>query len=128
MATNCTVELIGNLGEDPETKHANTDKEFVLLRLATTDSYLTEDGEWKDKDTLWHTVMCFGPTVRGLARSYKKGDRVKITGGLSYRETKITVDGQNKVFNEAIVIGWKIEDARLPKKADAEQSALQKAG
>ena len=91
MAYNCKVELNGNLGADAKTIEKNG-KTFVALRVATKDSYPKKEGDktiWADsKETLWHDVLVFSPNVVNIAKSLKKGDRVEITGSISYREFK----------------------------------------
>lgn len=115
MAQNNQVTLIGNVGQDPDT-HTSQKGTYVRLTLATTDSYKDEhSGEWQDKKPVWHTVFAFGPTVSGYARSYKKGDRVKVTGSLSYQTTEAVIEGQKQLFTNASIIATRIEDARLPK-------------
>lgn len=115
MANNNTVTLIGNLGQDPETHQAAT-ASYVRLTLATTDSYKDEQSAtWQDRQSVWHTVFAFSPQVAGYARSYNKGDRVKVTGSLSYKTTEAFVEGEKRLFTNASIIASRIEDARLPK-------------
>ena len=88
MATNNSVILYGNLGEDPAS-HTGKNGNFVTLRLATTDSYKDEHtGQWQDLDPVWHTVFAFSEVVSGYVRSFKKGDRLEVKGKLSYRSTQ----------------------------------------
>lgn len=92
MAINCKIELNGYLGNDPKTATSGG-KSFVVLRVATTDSYPVKDektGEikWKDKETVWHDVLVFKPQATHHARDLKKGDAVTITGGLAYKPFK----------------------------------------
>lgn len=112
MANNNLVTLIGNLGEDP--KIINKDgQEFTVLSLCTTDSY--KDGEeWKDKEPVWHKVLVFGRVAQEYAKAQKKGNRVKITGTLSYRKLK----GANGYdIREATIVARQIELAPLAKRA-----------
>lgn len=117
MATNNQVILTGNLGQDPEDFTNAKGQPFIRLSLSTTDSYKEEkSGEWKDKDSVWHTVFVFGPNACAYARSFQKGDRVKITGSLSYQTTTAMIEGETRYFNNATIIARRIEDARLPRK------------
>ena len=88
MAYNCKIELNGNLGADAKIIEKNG-KTFVALRVATQDSYPQKEGDktiWIDsKETLWHDVLVFRPYTVTIAKNLKKGDRVEITGSLSYR-------------------------------------------
>ena len=115
MAKTNTVTLIGNLGLDPETRKTATTS-YVRFTLATTDSYKDEQsGTWRNRQSVWHTVFAFGPQVAGYARSYRKGDRIKVTGSLSYQTTEAFVDRKKRRFTTASVLASRIEDARLPR-------------
>ena len=116
MTTNNSVTLTGNLGQTPET-HITDKGSYTLLSLATTDRYKDQVSDtWKDKAPAWHTVIAFGPSVQGYARSFKKGDRIKVIGSLSYRKSAAVVEGNKRTFTEASIIASRIEDARLPRK------------
>lgn len=118
MARNNIVELTGNLGKDPITYNPNTDREFVVLRLATTDSFKNDKGEWIEKEPVWHSVLVFAPSVMDYARAYKKGDRMKITGSLSYRIQEVKTSDQNvEKFTMTSIVANRVTDARLPRKA-----------
>lgn len=114
MAYHNRVELLGHLGDDPKVVE-KSGKSFVVLSLATTDSYPEEkDGEtkWIDRETVWHKVIVFRPTTAHYARDLKKGDRVQITGELSYRPFK---DEEGYTRQEATVIGTFIEKVHYEK-------------
>lgn len=92
MANNCKIELNGYLGADPKSISKNG-KTFIVLRIATTDSYPVKDektGEvkWKDKETIWHDVLVFRPQAAHFARDLKKGDAVQISCSLAYKPFK----------------------------------------
>ncbi len=108
MAINNTVTLIGNLGNDPKTITSNQ-HEFIALSLCTTDTY-EKDGKWHEKASIWHNVLVFDKKAQDYAKDHKKGDRIKITGSLSYRPVK----GENGYdIQEASVIARHIESASL---------------
>lgn len=117
MAINNTVELIGNIGS--KLKVIETEEStFGTLSLATTDSYKDkETDEWKEKETLWHDLVAFNPSVIEKLKAFDKGARLKVVGTLSYRPFQVELDG--KVFNkkEASVIIRSVEQAPLVKKA-----------
>ena len=116
MAINCKVELNGFLGGDAKTVNHNG-KSFVVLNIATTDSYPVKDektGEikWKDKETVWHEILVFRAQAAHFARDLKKGDAVVISGSLAYKQFK-DANGYNQ--RQATVIAnfvEKVEFAR----------------
>lgn len=119
MANNNTVILIGNLGEDPKT-YTKSEGTYIRLSIATTDSYKDQNtGAWMNRKPVWHTVFVSSSKVQELALKYKKGDRVKITGSLSYRTIKATDKGHQQTFTQATIAASHIEDAALQKKAES---------
>lgn len=116
MAYNNTVILTGNLGSEARII-ATEEYTFAAVSLATTDSYQDKEGNWQEKDTIWHSVLAFSPRVIEELKALKKGTRIKVTGSLSYRPFEV-VDGEGQIITkkEASVIAGKIEMAALPKK------------
>ena len=116
MAINNTVTLTGNLGAEAEIIDSGS-KAFAAIRLATTDSYQDkETEEWKERETVWHKVITFNPTLIELLRGLKTGSRIEVIGSLSYRPYKVQLDGREITKQEASVIARKIDMAPLPKR------------
>jgi single-strand DNA-binding protein len=117
MAINNRVELHGHLGADPKVI-GKDDKTFLVLRLATTDSYPVGQGEdvkWKDRETIWHDVLVFRPATAHFARDLKKGDRVQITGAISYRPFK---DAEGYDRSQANIVASFIEKIHYEKQEE----------
>lgn len=124
MAINNTVTLIGNMGTEVRIVES-PNQFFGALSLATTDSYKDENEEWKDKETLWHNILIFNPSLISIAKGLKAGTRLKIIGSLSYRpfqfiskdgELILKKDGEPVHKNEASIVARSIELAPLPAK------------
>lgn len=80
------VILIGNLGADPEVRTFQNGGKVCNLRIATSESWKSKDGEKKEK-TEWHTVAIFNEgTVRFAEQYLNKGDKVYIEGQLETRK------------------------------------------
>lgn len=116
MAQNNTVTLAGNLGSEARII-ATEESTFAAVSLATTDSYKDEQGNWHDKDTIWHSILAFSPRVIERLKALKKGTRVQISGSLSYRPFEV-LNGEGEVITkkEAAIIAASIELAPLVKK------------
>lgn len=114
MSNNCTVELKGNLGKDA--KLARSEKsEFISLSVATTDSYKDKNGQWQNKETLWHDVIVFNPNTITTAKELKKGDRVHLKGTLAYKQ----VDAKEGYsVPQASVVAYFVEKAAQPAKEE----------
>lgn len=126
MAYNCKVELNGVLGNDPKVIEKDG-KTFVVLRMATTDSYPVKEGEqttWKDKESLWHDVLIFKPYAVDLAKGLKKKDLLEVKGTLSYRPFK-DENGYSKF--EASIIGEYVQHIILDKSSDPSEDEIHEA-
>lgn len=79
--------LIGNLGKDPEVRHAPDGTKIVNLTVATNESWRDKQtGERKDK-TEWHRVVVFNDKLADVAEKYlKKGSKVFLEGQLQTRK------------------------------------------
>lgn len=120
MAINNTVTLTGNTGGDAQVIETDTTT-FAAVRLATTDSYQDEAGNWQDLETIWHDVITFNPKVIQVLKSLKTGSRIKVTGALSYRPYEVMIGDKRVQKKEASVIARKVEMAPLAKKQDNSQ-------
>ena len=98
------VILIGNLGRDPEVRHAQDGTKIVNLNVATSESWKDRNsGERKEK-TEWHRVVIFNDRVADVAERYlKKGSKVYIEGALQTR--KWTDQSGVEKYSTEVVIG-----------------------
>lgn len=74
------VDLLGNLGADPELTQTQGGA-LLRLRLATTDVRFDKEGK-KQERTEWHDVKVWGNRAEGLAKILHKGSRVFVRGRL----------------------------------------------
>ena len=116
MTYNNTVTIIGNTGDEARIIKTD-DTTFATLSVATTDSYKDKEGNWQNKETVWHRVMVFNPVLIKALQAYKKGTRLKIIGSLAYRDFEVILeDGTIVTKKEATIIAGKVEQAPLVKK------------
>jgi single-strand DNA-binding protein len=78
------VELIGNLGQDPEMKTTPQGVSYCTFSVATTESYKGQDGNWIE-NTDWHSVTLWDRLAERAAKNLKKGSKVYIEGRLKHR-------------------------------------------
>ncbi|HEV2498319.1 MAG TPA: single-stranded DNA-binding protein [Terriglobia bacterium] len=97
-----SIDVMGFLGADAETKNTRDGVPLTVLSLATKRSWKDAQGEWQSH-TDWHRVTCLGQ-VAEFAASLKKGAHVHITGYLRSREVEKPVTGKSKK-NSATVKG-----------------------
>jgi single-strand DNA-binding protein len=77
-----SVQLIGNLGNDPEIIMLESGKKLAKLSIATNESYKNAKGE-KIENTQWHTIMAWNKTAEIIEKYVKKGNQVAINGKLN---------------------------------------------
>jgi single-strand DNA-binding protein len=80
------VILVGNLGQDPETKAMPSGMTVCNIRIATSESWKDKtSGEMKEQ-TEWHSVAMFGRLAEIAGEYLKKGSQVYIEGRLRTRK------------------------------------------
>jgi single-strand DNA-binding protein len=95
------VQLIGNLGRDPEIRYTNDNRAIANLTIATTESWNAKDGGRQDK-TEWHRVVVFGKLSEVIEKYMKKGDKVYFEGKLQTRQWT-DKEGQERYTTEIVV-------------------------
>ncbi len=93
------VQLIGNLGMDPETREINNSFK-TQFSLATHQVYKDAEGN-KQKTTDWHTIVAWGKLAQRMDQYLKKGDKVGISGRLVSRSYE-TQEGAKKYITEVV--------------------------
>ena len=78
------VQLIGNIGKDPQVKHFESGKSLASFTIATNESYTDREGK-KVTDTQWHNVVAWGNTANYVENYLEKGNRVCVDGKLIHR-------------------------------------------
>jgi single-strand DNA-binding protein len=80
------VILIGNLGQDPETRSTPGGTTVTNIRVATSESWRDkQSGEMKE-NTEWHTVVLWNKLGEIAGEYLKKGSQVYIEGRLQTRK------------------------------------------
>jgi len=95
------VNLIGNLGTDPEVKKLESGRMLAKFPLATSENYKNSEGQ-KISETQWHNLVAWGPTATFVEKFLKKGNEIAVEGKLSHRSYE-DKDGIRKYITEIIV-------------------------
>jgi single-strand DNA-binding protein len=116
-----SVQLIGNLGRDPEVTTTSSGAKIGKVSLATHESYKDKAGEWV-KQTQWHNLVAWGELADHMENNLKKGALIGIRGKLRYN--KFTdKEVQNQVRTEIFVQEFLEQDVA----ADAETAEAETA-
>ncbi len=79
------VQLIGNLGKDPEVRTLDSGKKMARFTLATNENYKNAKGE-KVTETQWHQLVAWGKTAEVIEQYVQKGQEIAVDGKLITRE------------------------------------------
>ena len=77
------VILVGNLGNDPDTKYTQAGMAITRVSLATTSVRKDRDGNNQER-TEWHRVVFFGKLGEIAGEYLRKGSSVYVEGELRY--------------------------------------------
>ncbi len=95
------VIIVGNLGQDPETRYMPSGSAVTNFTVATNESWKDKQtGEQKDR-TEWHRVAMFGRLAEVAAEYLRKGSQVYIEGKLRTRKWQDR-DGKDRYTTEII--------------------------
>jgi len=78
------VQLIGNLGNDPEIVTVSSGRKLAKFSMATNENYKNNKGE-RMTDTQWHHVVAWGKTAELIELYLGKGKEVAVEGKLVTR-------------------------------------------
>ncbi|MFO0512893.1 MAG: single-stranded DNA-binding protein [Gammaproteobacteria bacterium] len=95
------VILVGNLGQDPETKAMPSGMTVCNLRIATSESWKDKQtGEMKEQ-TEWHSVAMFGRLAEIAGEYLRKGSQVYVEGRLRTRKWQ-DKEGRDRYTTEIV--------------------------
>lgn len=80
------VEIIGNLGADPELRYLQNGGAVANLNIATSESWKDKTTGEKKEKTEWHRVVIFGKLAEIAGEYLRKGSKVFIEGALQTRK------------------------------------------
>lgn len=95
------VQLIGNLGKDPEVKYTPQGTPVAKITIATNERFKDKGGEWQDR-TEWHNVVLWSRMAEIAGEYLKKGKQVFIEGRLQTRSWDDKQTGQKKYMTEIV--------------------------
>ena len=95
------VQLIGNLGNNPEIITLESGKKLAKFSIATNESYKNAQGE-KVTDTQWHNIVAWNKTAEIIEKYVTKGKEIAIEGKLTSRSYE-TKEGEKRYITEVVV-------------------------
>jgi single-strand DNA-binding protein len=95
------VQLIGNLGNDPEIITLDSGKKLAKFSLATNEYYKDADGQ-KQTKTDWHNLVAWNKTAEIIENYVTKGKEIAIEGKLTNRSWD-DKEGNKRYITEVVV-------------------------
>jgi single-strand DNA-binding protein len=95
------VQLIGNLGQDPEIRTFDNGRAVARFSLATTDSYRDAEGK-KITETQWHNLIAWGNLAKIIQKYLIKGSEVAVEGKLTHRSFE-DKEGKKRYYTEVVL-------------------------
>lgn len=94
------VTLIGNLGNDPDTRYTQGGMAITKVSLATTSVRKDRDGNPLE-ETQWHRVTFFGKLGEIAGEYLRKGSQVYVEGEIRYSK-HTGDDGVDRYYTDII--------------------------
>ena len=95
------VILLGNLGNDPETRFTQGGSTVASVSVATSESWKGKQTGQKQERTEWHRVVFFNRLAEIAGEYLRKGSRVYIEGQLRTRKWQ-DQSGQDRYTTEIV--------------------------
>lgn len=93
------VQLIGNIGKDPEIRFVPNGKQVAKFSMAVNRSFKNKAGESID-DTQWFNIEAWSGLAKVINEHLTQGDRVYIEGRL--KTEKYDKNGETKYFTKVV--------------------------
>jgi single-strand DNA-binding protein len=103
------VQLIGNLGKDPESRYTPTGRKFCSFSMAVNRRWKTGEGETKES-TDWFNIQAWGKLGEICQEYLKKGSLVYLEGRL--QTDRYEHEGETRYFTKVIARQVQMLDRR----------------
>jgi single-strand DNA-binding protein len=104
------VILVGNLGNDPETRFMPNGNPVTNISIATSESWKDKQSGQQQERTEWHRIVFFNRLAEIAGEYLKKGSKVYIEGALRTRQWD--KEGQKHYSTEIIANEMQMLDGR----------------
>ena len=95
------VQLIGNMGKDPEMRYTTSGKPVCNFSVATSHTWKDPDGAQQEK-TEWHNIVAWGKLGEICNQYLAKGRQVFLEGRLQTRKWQAQ-DGGDRYTTEVVI-------------------------
>lgn len=106
------VILVGNLGQDPETRTFPNGGSVTNVSLATSESWTDKQTGQRQERTEWHRVVFNGRLAEIAAQYLRKGSKVYVEGSLRTRKWQDKQTGQDRYATDIYCREMQMLDSR----------------
>jgi single-strand DNA-binding protein len=123
------VIIVGNCGQDPETRFMPSGGAVTNLSIATSESWKDKNTGDQQERTEWHRVVFFNRLAEIAGEYIKKGSKLYVEGSLRTRKWQ-GQDGQDRYTTEIVASEMQMLDSRGGQQGggDYQQSSNQQYG
>lgn len=123
------VIIVGNCGQDPETRFMPSGGAVTNLSIATSESWKDKNSGDQQERTEWHRVVFFNRLAEIAGEYVKKGSKLYVEGSLRTRKWQ-GQDGQDRYTTEVVASEMQMLDSRGGQQGggDYQQSSNQQYG
>lgn len=105
------VIIVGNCGQDPETRFMPSGGAVTNLSIATSESWKDKNTGDQQERTEWHRVVFFNRLAEIAGEYVKKGSKLYVEGSLRTRKWQ-GQDGQDRFTTEVVASEMQMLDSR----------------
>ena len=105
------VQLIGNVGRDPEMKYLAGGEAVTTFSLATNRRWRGPDGQVHEQ-TEWHAVVAWRKLAEQCGEYLERGRQVYVEGRLQTRTWDDVASGQKRYHTEIVAEQLVLLDSR----------------
>ena len=105
------VIILGNLGNDPETRYMPNGNAVTNVSLATSESWKDKQSGQMQERTEWHRVVFFNRLAEIAGEYLRKGSKVYIEGSLRTRKWQ-DQSGNDRYTTEIVASDMQMLDGR----------------
>lgn len=105
------VILVGNCGQDPETRFSSAGAAITNVSLATSESWKDKQTGQQQERTEWHRVVFFNRLGEIAGEYLKKGSKVYVEGSLRTRKWQ-DKEGHDRYTTEIVGNEMQMLDSR----------------
>lgn len=105
------VILVGNCGQDPETKYMPSGGAVTNISVATSETWKDKQTGQPQERTEWHRVVFFNRLAEIAGEYLRKGGKVYIEGSLRTRKWQ-DQSGQDRYTTEIVASEMQMLDSR----------------